>query len=499
MESGNLNTESPHFRAIKITAENGCFNNIPFTAILYPSEITKQPDDIWNALSKERVGGGGLTTNPQLPGNSFCVPLFNTVWSNTRKRTPFLMPRKWAWEETMRLQKVSTFLSKTPFPGVWEGGQAQADRVILRVLCPWLFFPGNPTESAQSGGAELVSAKTDSGGRTGLSVSFPAREDGGGEGRRRTDRGAWTPVSSRFSQFSASNSTKRDRRTDHLLENDRTESATFRQETLPSANFGARGNFWRAAWTQFLIRGSPGLRRQPSFPRAALYPSLASAPAPSPDAARASPTARCSPRGDGNNAGSRPGCAARRSLPSRRAGHRTTALDSSGAASGLREGICRQDDSATSKARRLARRSAASSTWSPGRAGRRARSFGRLLAGCRALTEGGEAPRQSRSNTMTPYPFLNSLFACKSLLISAAYLYLPGGASLCGDTRRPERGKPGEKPLLQKGRGDSSFLSKNTQMSFSFAEADLLEIVRGRLWKNSWENPGWPVIMGVPI
>lgn len=62
----------------------------------------------------------------------------------------------------MRLQKVSTFLSKTPFPGVWEGGQAQADRVILRVLCPWLFFPGNPTESAQSGGAELVSAKTDS-------------------------------------------------------------------------------------------------------------------------------------------------------------------------------------------------------------------------------------------------------------------------------------------------------------------------------------------------
>ena len=52
---------------------------------------------------------------------------------------------------------------------------------------------------------------------------------------------------------------------------------------------------------------------------------------------------------------------------------------------------------------------------------------------------------QAEGTQLPPYPFLNSLFSCKSPLISTAYLYLPGSSFLFRDTNRPDEGKRREK------------------------------------------------------
>ena len=56
---------------------------------------------------------------------------------------------------------------------------------------------------------------------------------------------------------------------------------------------------------------------------------------------------------------------------------------------------------------------------------------------------------QAGGTQLPPYPFLNSLFSCKSPLISTAYLYLPASSFLFGDTNRPDEGKRREKCFLQ--------------------------------------------------
>lgn len=68
--------------------------------------------------------------------------------------------------------------------------------------------------------------------------------------------------------------------------------------------------------------------------------------------------------------------------------------------------------------------------------GRRASSF-RAARGLPGPDREASPRCRARRTQLPPYPFFNSLFPRQSLLISAAYLYLPGSASLRGDTRRP--------------------------------------------------------------
>lgn len=82
--------------------------------------------------------------------------------------------------------------------------------------------------------------------------------------------------------------------------------------------------------------------------------------------------------------------------------------------------------------------------WTPGHAG--GNMFSSSLAARSWRRETSPCVR-ARGTQSPSYPFFNSLFPCKSLLISPAYLYLPGSSFLFGVTRGLTKGT-GEKSTL---------------------------------------------------
>lgn len=83
--------------------------------------------------------------------------------------------------------------------------------------------------------------------------------------------------------------------------------------------------------------------------------------------------------------------------------------------------------------------------WTPGHAG--GNMFSSSLAAHPWCRETSPCVR-ARGTQSPPYTFFNSLFPCKSLLITTAYLYLPGSSFLFGETRRPHQGNRREKHFL---------------------------------------------------
>lgn len=138
------------------------------------------------------------------------------------------------------------------------GGQAQVDRVIFLLLCPWLLFPGNPAESHNwdKPSAPPPPPRADKDGPSLLSAGFsrllpvPTRrtlEGAGGRPEADWDAGV---VSGLPSVLPTEKQTRRETRPPSPDRPDgKRNFSSADGSVLPSANRGACGNIWKAERT----------------------------------------------------------------------------------------------------------------------------------------------------------------------------------------------------------------------------------------------------------